>query len=940
MPKITGVLDSTAISVTNITMSLPAHKAGDLLLCYVAKQDTTGGNWECATTGWSTPVTIKHTTTGTTTASGCYGYKFAESSAEPAPTFSTTDTDVLVGVAICVTGVDTTTPIEASATLATGFAYDTPVVTTLTADALVLHSIALTTANLLRYSWMQILPEYEHQQLFVGNSNNICLSVFARPKPTTGATEVIRWKGSSGTPISFAMAGLALKDDGTGQLQAYPDALSDVTVLDFMRNETTADNPLGNTFSTTGTLTISPINGRACSGDAPTKITGGNVNYYEGVIASTPSRNTVTNQGIYLDFGTNRDLSDGVIIGSLTGAKASDITGIGGYLDEGLIFAVGDGTNHTAWTIVASDSIDVQPAGRNFYVIQPSQTTDTSLEDLSPTLTSVAGMQWCGRSLATAMANMNLYYGNVLFVKKLVAAGASATYPMTFDELSRWVCNFYSSPLMLRHGAASGLLMAPLQFGGGDPCHAKLDACAIQFPESASTAQPAGRIVCGVHVDPGYLGLSFNCQVGDTMRLTNSIVSSLTPFHFNVLSTASASATWDFSGLTLVNAIVTLRPVADFSGMTLVDSTVAHNLTAMDACVFSDSIVTSANPSNITSSRFTSGSTVTPAQSVEYIVDIGAEDAAGNIVHVPDTTLVNMIDTDGVTTGATVTVTGGTLMTAGVDQITGVFPAEVTDDGRYVTTGTMTVAFAGLPVGASFDVNILASRTDNDGGNGRWGKYTVATSETTDIDVIDASDNVTPKLFSVVVGANGLLDITVEKDPDHPASVYAYINGIQLVGTIAESSSGGGHALVITAPGSYTLDGLIFAGYGADDSTDAAVYNNSGGAVTLSVSGGGSTPTVRNGTSASTTVESGAGITVEGLVTGSRVVAKKVSDNTVLFNGSESTGSITFSTTYIGAIKLEARKASASPFYKPWVTLITPVSGQTSVVTALQELDE
>ena len=146
--------------------------------------------------------------------------------------------------------------------------------------------------------------------------------------------------------------------------------------------------------------------------------------------------------------------------------------------------------------------------------------------------------------------------------------------------------------------------------------------------------------------------------------------------------------------------------------------------------------------------------------------------------------------------------------------------------------------------------------------------------------------------------------------------------------------------MTITVPGSYTISGLDFVGYGADDTTDAAIYNNSGGAITLSVSGGGSTPTVRNGTSASTTVESGAGITVEGLVTGSRVVAKKVSDNTVLFNGSESTGSITFFTTYIGAIKLEARKASASPFYKPWVTLITPVSGQTSVVTALQELDE
>ena len=37
---------------------------------------------------------------------------------------------------------------------------------------------------------------------------------------------------------------------------------------------------------------------------------------------------------------------------------------------------------------------------------------------------------------------------------------------------------------------------------------------------------------------------------------------------------------------------------------------------------------------------------------------------------------------------------------------------------------------------------------------------------------------------------------------------------------------------------------------GADGTTDAAIYNNSGGAITLNISGGGDTPTVRNGASA------------------------------------------------------------------------------------------
>lgn len=63
-----------------------------------------------------------------------------------------------------------------------------------------------------------------------------------------------------------------------------------------------------------------------------------------------------------------------------------------------------------------------------------------------------------------------------------------------------------------------------------------------------------------------------------------------------------------------------------------------------------------------------------------------------------------------------------------------------------------------------------------------------------------------------------------------------------------------GHAVEITATGTYTFDGHKFNNYGAAETTTAAVYNNSGGAVTINIINGGDTPTVRNGASASTTV--------------------------------------------------------------------------------------
>lgn len=80
-------------------------------------------------------------------------------------------------------------------------------------------------------------------------------------------------------------------------------------------------------------------------------------------------------------------------------------------------------------------------------------------------------------------------------------------------------------------------------------------------------------------------------------------------------------------------------------------------------------------------------------------------------------------------------------------------------------------------------------------------------------------------------------------------------------------------------------------------------------------------------------------VSVEGLVTGSRVKASRVDNGAILFNGAESGGPITFSTDYIGPIEVEARKASSAPYYRPWASRLTTVSGSTVSATAIQILD-
>lgn len=109
------------------------------------------------------------------------------------------------------------------------------------------------------------------------------------------------------------------------------------------------------------------------------------------------------------------------------------------------------------------------------------------------------------------------------------------------------------------------------------------------------------------------------------------------------------------------------------------------------------------------------------------------------------------------------------------------------------------------------------------------------------------------------------------------------------------------HGMEISATGTYSFIGNTWTGFGADGTTTAAIYNNSGGAVTLNISGG-TVPTVRNGAGASTTVVASVTVTFTGLrnPTEVRVYTRDgsgASATEVAGNDSVTSGSFSFSST-------------------------------------------
>ena len=89
--------------------------------------------------------------------------------------------------------------------------------------------------------------------------------------------------------------------------------------------------------------------------------------------------------------------------------------------------------------------------------------------------------------------------------------------------------------------------------------------------------------------------------------------------------------------------------------------------------------------------------------------------------------------------------------------------------------------------------------------------------------------------------------------------------------TFISTGAGGGHGMEILVTGEYTLSNVTWSNFGASGSTDAAIYNNSGGDLTLNVAGG-TTPTYRNGAGATTSIVADpATLTLTNVVSGSEV---------------------------------------------------------------------
>jgi hypothetical protein len=182
----------------------------------------------------------------------------------------------------------------------------------------------------------------------------------------------------------------------------------------------------------------------------------------------------------------------------------------------------------------------------------------------------------------------------------------------------------------------------------------------------------------------------------------------------------------------------------------------------------------------------------------------------------------------------------------------------------------------------------------------------VMTYEDCDIETADLAQN-SATLTGCTIRCTALTGVATCNDAD-----FTGLTNVTWV------QAGAGHAVEITSPGTYTFDSQFFDGFGADGTNSAAIYNNSGGAVTINITGAGDTPTVRNGAGASTTINNAVSITLNDLVAGSTVYIFNSTDSVELFKVVEPTTTFTDSVNYTGdkTLLIRVRNHSGTPYYQ------------------------
>lgn len=368
-------------------------------------------------------------------------------------------------------------------------------------------------------------------------------------------------------------------------------------------------------FTTAPILSRGHVGGLLTSFDAIGNAADTGVNPYMDAISLTPT-STTTFTGGERQFGTAKDMDTGVLIYHHKSVLPRDyavdvaittetypITQIGqesksgainGY--GGVILGLADANSnyeiYTTHTKQAAQAGNNDAAAYNVSAIGINNSAQKYGQIGTLNKSSVTRAMFLNQSPFGAMQS---HISSMLMVSSVVFAGGDSANPYDIADIRRVANNSIGTSLMLQGVGDFTRIWAPIQFGGGGQINTLVDGAIFQFPTAFD-----GKENVGWNAADNVAGVQFFGQSTDTLRFPNCTFKGSQPFRWEFNSSHSASATIDFTGVTVQGATVTLRATSDLTGVKFSTCpTFTQNGAALTNCEFINTKVSSATPADV-----------------------------------------------------------------------------------------------------------------------------------------------------------------------------------------------------------------------------------------------------------------------------------------------------------------------------------------------------
>jgi hypothetical protein len=573
---------------TGYTVNLPPHQTNDYLVL-MGSVDTGTLAIASSSTTWTafSPASVTQ---------GNVNYAWYVKCASAAETLTMTSADATAIMVMCFREVDTTTPFDGVTPLFNGVATatTTPVgqsLTTTTANALVVSMVAVEGTN------PMVVTDPGAMSVGMSDSSGTTATLSADVSAgwyiqrTAGASPAIPFR--SNVSGAYARLSFALRAASGARIPPYIDDVTSPATL--LHNGSYSATVNGVSHTTNGITAT--INGKTATPTTAALLVDSGLDPYLSILTSAAAATAVTALvGPEVTITTAVNVTGKLVAGAVMAGNWKQAKfGVGSLAQGGVVVRLGSGSaGTTAWNAyqVSAKDAAVPPATPAVFVIEPGYSgTSYANGSTNCDVTAVKYLQ--------VLRNAPLFSSQVgltecYVVDKQIIAGGDATYPVGLDGMVA-VGKSFRLPLIQKAGAAAVVCFAPVQIGGGDAVNFQVDSGVVQFPKRASVAAKDVQY----HASDNKVGLYLAGKSGDTVKLTNSLITSPTPAVFEVTSGATSAATWDLNNNTFIGMTTTLRPVTTYSGEVFTNCpSVTTTGSTISGSTFTNSPISVSSPAN------------------------------------------------------------------------------------------------------------------------------------------------------------------------------------------------------------------------------------------------------------------------------------------------------------------------------------------------------